>query len=92
MDTVLYDSHGFEYEMDVVNHGLNTPTIYVAGDLLSEGAKMRRAWEAEQLRSTAPLSTFHTKMRPSTIRLTQSKKGLLSVLWRMIRKVLSTVT
>ena len=51
MDTVLYDSHGFEYEMDVVNHDLNTPTIYVAGDLLSEGAKMRRAWEAEQLRS-----------------------------------------
>ena len=49
-DTILYDSHGFEYEMDVVNHGLNTPTIYVAGDLLSEGAKMRRAWEAEQLR------------------------------------------
>ena len=50
MDTVLYDSHGFEYEMDVVNHDLNTPTIYVAGDLLSEGAKMRRTWEAEQLR------------------------------------------
>ena len=52
MDTVLYDSHGFEYEMDVVNHDLNTPTIYVAGDLLSEGAKMRRTWEAEQLRKT----------------------------------------
>ena len=51
MDTVLYDSHGFEYEMDVVNHDLSTPTIYVAGDLLSEGAKMRREWEAEQLRS-----------------------------------------
>ena len=51
MDKVLYDSHGFEYEMDVVNHDLNTPTIYVAGDLLSEGAKMRREWEAEQLRS-----------------------------------------
>src|SRR5699024_569065 len=50
MDTVLYDSHGFEYEMDVVNHDLNTPTIYVAGDMLSEGARMRRAWEAEQLR------------------------------------------
>ena len=51
MDTVLYDSHGFEYEMDVVNHDLNTPTIYVAGDMLNEGAKMRRTWEAEQLRS-----------------------------------------
>ena len=50
MDSILYDSHGFEYEMDVVNHDLNTPTIYVAGDLLSEGAKMRRTWEAEQLR------------------------------------------
>src|SRR5699024_11112136 len=32
------------------NHDLNTPTIYVAGDMLSEGARMRRAWEAEQLR------------------------------------------
>ena len=50
LDTVLYDSHGFDYEMDVVNHDLNTPTIYVAGDMLSEGARMRRAWEAEQLR------------------------------------------
>ena len=50
MDSILYDSHGFDYEMDVVNHDLNTPTIYVAGDMLSEGARMRRAWEAEQLR------------------------------------------
>ena len=50
MDTVLYDSHGFEYEMDVINRDLNTPTIYVAGDMLNEGAKMRRTWEAEQLR------------------------------------------
>ena len=57
MDTVLYDSHGFEYEMDVVNHDLNTPTIYVAGDLLSEGAKMRRAWEADQLRKAG--ATLH---------------------------------
>ena len=52
MDSILYDSHGFEYEMDVVNHDLNTPTIYVAGDMLNEGARMRRAWEADQLRST----------------------------------------
>ena len=55
MDTVLYDSHGFEYEMDVVNHDLNTPTIYVAGDLLNEGAKMRRTWEAEQLRKAGAI-------------------------------------
>ena len=52
MDSILYDSHGFDYEMDVVNHDLNTPTIYVAGDMLNEGAKMRREWEAEQLRKT----------------------------------------
>ena len=50
MDKVLYDSHGFEYEMDVVNHDLNTPTIYVAGHMLDAGAVMRREWEAEQLR------------------------------------------
>src|SRR5699024_10707253 len=50
MDTVLYDSHGFEYEIDVVNHDLKTTTIYVASDMSSEGARMRRAWEAEQLR------------------------------------------
>ena len=65
MDTILYDSHGFEYEMDVVNHGLNTPTIYVAGDLLSEGAKMRRAWEAEQLRSTG--ATLHVPHEDASI-------------------------
>ena len=64
-DTILYDSHGFEYEMDVVNHGLNTPTIYVAGDLLSEGAKMRRAWEAEQLRSTG--ATLHVPHEDASI-------------------------
>ena len=52
MDKILYDSHGFDYEMDVVNYDLNTPTIYTAGDMLSEGARMRRAWEAEQLRKT----------------------------------------
>ena len=65
MDTILYDSHGFEYEMDVVNHDLNTPTIYVAGDLLSEGAKMRRAWEAEQLRSTG--ATLHVPHEDKSI-------------------------
>ena len=55
MDKILYDSHGFDYEMDVVNHDLNTTTIYVAGDLLSEGAKMRRTWEAEQLRKAGAI-------------------------------------
>ena len=65
MDSILYDSHGFEYEMDVVNHDLNTPTIYVAGDLLSEGAKMRRAWEAEQLRSLG--ATLHVPHEDKSI-------------------------
>ena len=65
MDTVLYDSHGFEYEMDVVNHDLNTPTIYVAGDLLSEGAKMRREWEAEQLRKAG--ATLHVPHEDKSI-------------------------
>ena len=65
MDSILYDSHGFEYEMDVVNHDLNTPTIYVAGDLLSEGARMRRAWEADQLRSTG--ATLHVPHEDKSI-------------------------
>ena len=65
LDSVLYDSHGFEYEMDVVNHDLNTPTIYVAGDLLSEGARMRRAWEADQLRSTG--ATLHVPHEDKSI-------------------------
>src|SRR5699024_2619661 len=49
MDTVLYDSHGFECE-DVTEEVVNMTKTYLAGDLLSEGAKMRREWEAEQLR------------------------------------------
>ena len=65
MDIILYDSHGFEYEMDVVNHDLNTPTIYVAGDMLNEGARMRRAWEAEQLRSTG--ATLHVPHEDKSI-------------------------
>ena len=65
MDSILYDSHGFDYEMDVVNHDLNTSTIYVAGDLLSEGAKMRRAWEAEQLRSLG--ATLHVPHEDKSI-------------------------
>ena len=65
MDSILYDSHGFEYEMDVANHDLNTPTIYVAGDLLSEGAKMRREWEAEQLRKAG--ATLHVPHEDKSI-------------------------
>ena len=65
MDSILYDSHGFDYEMDVVNHDLNTPTIYVAGDMLKEGAKMRRTWEAEQLRSTG--ATLHVPHEDKSI-------------------------
>ena len=49
MDKVLYDSHGFECE-DVTEKVANKPKTYLAGDLLSEGAKMRREWEASQLR------------------------------------------
>lgn len=48
-DTILYDSHGFECE-DVAEVAANKTKTYLAGDLLSEGAKMRREWEAEQLR------------------------------------------
>lgn len=50
LDTVLYDSHGFECE-DATEEVVNKTKTYLAGDLLSEGAKMRREWEAEQLRS-----------------------------------------
>ena len=65
MDSILYDSHGFDYEMDVVNHDLNTPTIYVAGDMLNEGAKMRRTWEAEQLRKAG--ATLHVPHEDKSI-------------------------
>ena len=50
LDTVIYDSHGFECE-DATEEVVNKTKTYLAGDLLSEGAKMRREWEAEQLRS-----------------------------------------
>ena len=52
LDTVLYDSHGFECGAGSEIKGKPPVTIYTAGDLLSEGARMRRAWEAEQLRKT----------------------------------------
>ena len=49
MDSILYDSHGFDCE-EVTEVVANKPKTYLAGDLLSEGAKMRREWEADQLR------------------------------------------
>ena len=49
MDAILYDSHGFECG-DAAEEVVNKTKTYLAGDLLSEGAKMRREWEAEQLR------------------------------------------
>lgn len=51
LDTVLYDSHGFECGVGSEIKAKPPVTIYTAGDMLSEGARMRRAWEAEQLRS-----------------------------------------
>ena len=65
LDTVLYDSHGFEYGKGSENIDKPTVTIYTAGDMLSEGAKMRRAWEAEQLRSTG--ATLHVPHEDKSI-------------------------
>ena len=45
----LYDSHGFECE-DATEEVVNKTKTYLAGDLLSEGAKMCREWEARGLR------------------------------------------
>lgn len=63
-DKILYDSHGFECE-DVTEEVANKPTYYLAGDLLSEGAKMRREWEAEQLRSLG--ATLHVPHEDKSI-------------------------
>ena len=49
MDTVLYDSHGFECA-EVSEVVANKPKTYLAGHMLDAGAVMRREWEAEQLR------------------------------------------
>ena len=64
MDSILYDSHGFECE-DVAEVAANKPVIYTAGDMLSEGARMRRAWEAEQLRSLG--ATLHVPHEDKSI-------------------------
>ena len=54
-DTVLYDSltRALDEALDEfkTKEDDNMGTVYLAGDILTEGAKMRRAWEADQLRS-----------------------------------------
>lgn len=47
MDKVLYDSHGFEIEVEETKE---TPTVYLAGDMLSQGAVRQRTFESEELR------------------------------------------
>ena len=64
LDTVLYDSHGFERE-DAKEEVVNKTKTYLAGDLLSEGAKMRREWEAEQLRKAG--ATLHVPHEDKSI-------------------------
>lgn len=64
MDAILYDSHGFECE-EVAKVVAIKPAIYVAGDILSEGAKMRREWEAEQLRKAG--ATLHVPHEDASI-------------------------
>ena len=64
LDTVLYDSHGFECG-DATEDVVNKTNTYLAGDLLSEGAKMRRAWEAEQLRKAG--ATLHVPHEDKSI-------------------------
>ena len=64
MDNVLYDSHGFDCE-DFTEVEANKPKTYLAGDLLSEGAKMRREWEAEQLRKAG--ATLHVPHEDASI-------------------------
>ena len=64
LDTVLYASHGFECG-DATEEVVNKTKTYLAGDLLSEGAKMRRAWEAEQLRKAG--ATLHVPHEDKSI-------------------------
>ena len=49
LDSVLYDSHGFECEV-ATEEVVNKTKTYLAGHMLDAGAVMRREWEAEQLR------------------------------------------
>lgn len=59
----LYDSHGLPEEPIVIDN--RAPVIYLAGDLLSEGAKMRREWEASQLRKAG--ATLHVPHEDKSI-------------------------
>src|SRR5699024_8954026 len=59
----LYDSHGLPTEPIVFDN--RAPVIYLAGDLLSEGAKMRREWEADKLRSAG--ATLHVPHEDKSI-------------------------
>ena len=65
LDTVLYDSHGFECGVGSEIKAKPPVTIYTAGDMLSEGARMRRAWEAEQLRKAG--ATLHVPHEDKSI-------------------------
>ena len=64
LDTVLYDSHGFEgneVEVEVEQ----APSLYLAGHMLDAGAVMRREWEAEQLRKAG--ANLHVPHEDKTI-------------------------
>ena len=64
MDTVLYDSHGFECA-EVSEVVANNPKTYLAGHMLDAGAVMRREWEAEQLRKAG--ATLHVPHEDKSI-------------------------
>ena len=63
-DKILYDSHGFEGN-EVEYAVEQVPLFYLAGDLLSEGAVMRREWEADQLRKAG--ATLHVPHEDASI-------------------------
>ena len=64
LDTVLYDSHGFECE-DATEEVVNKTKTYLAGHMLDAGAVMRREWEAEQLRKAG--ATLHVPHEDKSI-------------------------
>jgi len=49
-DVLVAKYPGFEDDKETKEDDI-MGTVYLAGDILSEGARMRRAWEASQLRS-----------------------------------------
>ena len=74
-DECLYDSldkddvlvakyPGFEDDKETKEDDI-MGTVYLAGDILSEGARMRRAWEANQLRSIG--ATLHVPHEDKSI-------------------------